>query len=160
MGDLWGPGYGLPGGEVVEWAVRPSEKAFVGWNTNVFFGSENKRESVHSITMTLSRKEDFHYSSVFTNPSRMFMGPVEVTFDVSVTHDERSDEERYEDKTQEKVEVESESDGKTFLFRSSKTDFGDAPIEKDRSEPGMLLTYHCRGLYNEDDSGPCIFRLF
>jgi len=159
--DFWGPGYSPihPDAENVEWNLLPSETPLLGWGMDVFLGDEAKRENVSEISIKLSREEILHYTPQLSNPARVYLGPLEVTFDMVLLRDESTEEERYENKIQEKVLVICSSGGETLTFRASRTDFGDSAMEEDRSETGMQLTYHCRGLYNTDDSGPCIFRL-
>lgn len=156
--EYWGP-TASEGGEAVEWNLMPSESPFYGYDMDVYFGAGSARENVKEITIHLERERLSHYTGPFANPDKVYVGPLGVTFDILLVHDDSQEEDRYEDKTQEEVKVTLCSGGDTLFFRSSKTDFGDSPIEKDRSEAGTLLTYHCRGLYNETDSGPCIFRL-
>lgn len=157
--DYWGPHSPHPESETVNWTLMPSETPLLGWSMNTYFGDAEERENVTEIAIRLFREEITRYSPLLANPSRVYLGPLGVTFDITLQRDDEGEEERYESKIQEKVRVVCSSDASTLTFRATKTDFGDGAMEEDRSETNFQLTYHCRALYNSSDSGPCIFRL-
>lgn len=89
---------------------------------------------------------------------REYAGPLEVTGGITLDFTADSQVDRYENKTQNKLELNFQygtgASQKTLKFEMNNCDYGDSPIELDRSGVHVTLAYTLRALYNSTDSGP------
>ena len=96
-------------------------------------------------------------------PNLSYVGPLEVTASMTLDFRDPADYERYINKTQEAVKITwSQGTGpdlKQLIFESNVMDFGEGPVELDRSGIHVTLAYSMRALYDATLGGPCKFTL-
>ena len=90
-------------------------------------------------------------------------GPLEVTARATIRYDTQADYDRYLDKDQDSFQIDwnrgSGATQKKLTFLATSMDFGDGPMEIDRSGASLTGAYAMRALYNTTDDGPCKFTL-
>jgi len=146
----------------------PSEATkapFRGWMTTVYIGSTaSPYGKVLEGEITIAREVTLHYTGEgIQYPGTAFAGPIEVRGRLTLFWDSDKDYDRYINKTQELVKIVwkygSGTGLKELTFTAEKVDFGEGPVELDRSGPTITLAYDMRALYNTTDAGSCRFIL-
>lgn len=135
-----------------------------GCDIVVTIGGDTPR--VMSGEVTLAREHAMVFSgNGDCSPTASYSGPLEVTGSLTLDFHTDDDYDRYRDKDQEEViiniqrGVEGDTDYRSMKLQMSNTDFGDDPVELDRSGVHVTMDYSIRALFNLTDDGPCLFEL-
>jgi len=138
---------------------------FRGWMTKAYIGgTASPYGKVTEGEITVAREITLHYTGEGNQfASKAYAGPIEVRGRLTLHFDADADYDRYVNKTQELVQLVwsygSGSALKELTFVANKVDFGEGPVEIDRTGTFMTLAYDLRALYNTTDAGSCRFIL-
>jgi hypothetical protein len=137
--------------------VHYDEPFFLGWQ-----GSVNLAGSwfpIISSEMTISREQTLHYQLQNTQyPGTAYAGAPEVTGSFTIDYTAGSQHDRYLDHEQGSIDIQydltNEGVGHYLKFYLGSVDFGEGPVEIDKSAASMTLGYSWRALYVPSQSGP------
>ena len=143
--------------------IASTTSPFRGWMGSARIGGDDWGELLEG-EITLSREVELHYTGGNTQvPQSASLGPLEVTGRVTTRYTAVADYDRYLDKTQESFQIDwaygADAALRSLRFLATVMDFGDGPVETDRSGNSITLAYTMRALYNSTDAGPCVFTL-
>jgi len=137
---------------------------FRGWQVSAAVGAADPFGKIIEGEITLSREITLHFvDGSLQTPGTAFAGPLEVTGRATVYFDSAALYNRYLNKDQELFQLTwtygSGTAERTLVFAAHNMDFGEGPVEIDRSGASLTLAYSMRGLYNATDAGNCKFVL-
>jgi len=158
-GARWGPATG-GGGSGGGWGAMPDlGSPFLGWSAAAKFGDPATLNKVTDVEIVLTRESALQFGNLYDAPSTIHSGLLGITCLITILWDSDSDLNRYLNKTQEEFEVTWTRGVHTLYFQAKNMDFGDGPVEIERTSTEIRLTYSARALYDADDAGPCIFEV-
>jgi hypothetical protein len=129
---------------------------FLGWHAQVTQGGANAR--VVESEITFERESYIRYSANQSQkPADIQVGDLTLTARATLDYYQSSDVDLYTDKTQSAFiwDFDFTPDGaayaKNLTITCSKMDYGEGPVEIDRSGVNMLLTWSMRAIANTTD---------
>jgi len=138
---------------------------FRGWMTKASLGGTVVDDVIEG-EITISREVTPQFTATASQfPDKAYAGVIEVTGRLTLRFEADSDIDRYFNKAQEAVELSWEygtagqPGHKKLVFSADKMDFGEGPVEIDRTGTFMTLAYSMRALYNTAQAGSCRFTL-